>query len=554
MSWNCFSTKLRLRTMVSAFALLATAGGAGTVQGATLEEAIAAALVSNPDVGVVRADRRAVQQELRQARALWLPSVDVTAATGPEYTDNEFRNEDLMTWESRIALRQLLFDGFATQAEVDRQLARVDSSARRVRESSEAVALDAVEAYLDVIRQQAIVREAQINIDNHSRILGFTRDLANQGRGGISDVRQVESRLATAQATFAQANGDLADAKARFQRVVGIPIGETEIPEPPEGALPLDAEQAAALAREASPTVEILRSDLDVARANLRASRSGYYPEFTAEVGASANHNIDGVRGRDNDAQALLRMNYNLFRGGGDVAREREAFARVEEAKFALEQAQRDSEEQARLAFNALTTASNETVALRDGVTASRRTRDAYREEFQLGQRRLLDLLTAENELFLSRTNLVTSEIVEDFAVYQILANTGQLLETLEIDTAPESVNIFREPPAEIDEPLPGDDQIVSNDLQAPPGAEPVAVAAPAAIAAPLGTAEAPPVAEPARADASTPAAPAASAGDESEYDSFGSFWAGLFGGAAGRHAAPPPPSPPHENPQKAPA
>jgi adhesin transport system outer membrane protein len=155
---------------------------------------------------------------------------------------------------------------------------------------------------------------------------------------------------------------------------------------------------------------------------------------------------VEGLEGRDVNAQALVVLRYNLFRGGADIAREREAFLRIKEARESLRVAQRDAEREARVAYNALLTAQARLEALRSGVDAQRATRDIYAQQFDLGQRGLLDLLDAENELFVDRTNLVTATFTETFAVYRVLAVIGVMLDTLEIDRPKAAISIYRKP------------------------------------------------------------------------------------------------------------
>ena len=116
----------RILTVLLAPLLVIT--GAGAV---TLEDSVRATLETNPDIGVVQANREAIDQELRQARAQYLPSIDLRGAAGPEYTDSPTtRNqrgddtETLLRLESQITLSQLLFDGFATQSEIGRASCR----------------------------------------------------------------------------------------------------------------------------------------------------------------------------------------------------------------------------------------------------------------------------------------------------------------------------------------------------------------------------------------------------------------------------------------------
>ncbi|HEX6144068.1 MAG TPA: TolC family outer membrane protein [Geminicoccaceae bacterium] len=420
----------------------------------TLEDTVEVALATNPEVGVVAADREAIDQELRQARALYLPSLDLRGAIGPEYTNSpatrarpgDDNSETLIRMESQVTLTQMLFDGFSTRSEVDRQLARIDSAAYRVREAGEFIALDAIEAHLNVLRNEALVELAEQNVIEHQRILGQVGQLERQGGGTIADVRQTEARVAAANSALATAVGNLRDARAIYRSVVGIPPEDLALPDPPVAAVPGGAEAAAADAFVGNPTVRIAEADIEVARAELQGARSGYYPRLDLEMGAGANRDIDGIEGSDVDAQALVVLRYNLFRGGGDIAREREAFARLREAREVLRRAKRAAEEDARVAYNAFLTAQDRADALEAQAVATRSTRDAYAQQFDIGQRSLLDLLDAENELFIARSNLITAQFTELFAVYRVLAATGDLLMVMDVDAAKESINIYRTP------------------------------------------------------------------------------------------------------------
>jgi adhesin transport system outer membrane protein len=449
---TCRSGNLGLqRLMLALFASVAmVAGAAADAVAQSLAESVRGALESNPEVDIVKTNRRAIDQELRQARAGYLPSLDLRTAAGPEWSDNnttranEGGSDTKFRTEAQLTLSQMLFDGFATRSEVERQQARIDSASYRVEEAAEFTALNAIEAHLDILRNQEIVRFNEQNIAQHERILGQVRDLERAGRGDIADVVQTESRLARAFDTLAVSRGSLADALARYQRVVGSRPGLLEDVEAPTGALPPSTEDAASLASINSPTVMIAAADVDVAAAEMRASRSGFYPRVDLELGGGLNRNIDGAQGRDNDLSGLLVMRYNLYRGGADMALEREAFHRSNEARAQLNNTRRLAEQEARISYNALDTARARTEALTAKAEAQRRTRDAYAQQFEIGQRQLLDLLDAENELFLNRVELTTAVYTERFATYRVLAVVGDLLGTLEVVAPRESISIHR--------------------------------------------------------------------------------------------------------------
>lgn len=437
---------------------------AGGAAAGSLEETIRTALASNPEVGVVKSDRLAVDQELRQARAGYLPSVDVRAAAGPEYTNSVDTRErstrppngdahtTLTRSEAEVKLSQMLWDGHQVRSEVERQRARVNSASYRVEEAAEFVALNAIEAHLNTMRNQEIVRLNQANIEAHRRIRDQVEQLERGGGGDIADVQQTLARIAQAEASLATSAGDLADSQATYVQIVGTPPSGLTLEPPPLSEIPSGADLAAEAASLRSPTVQIAASDVDVSAAELRGTRSNYYPRFDLEVASTAGDNLDGQKGSAVDASALLVLRYNLFRGGADIAREREAFHRVNESRSGLERARRKAEEEARFSFNALTTARARTGSLRAKAEAQRRSRDAYAQQFEIGQRDLLDVLDAENELFLARVGLVTAEYTERFAVYRLLAVSGDLLEALQVGGPREAVNINRTP-AEVQTP-----------------------------------------------------------------------------------------------------
>ncbi len=543
--------------LLASAAILATYA---TAEAGSIVDTVRAAIATNPELEEVRADRRAVDQELRQARARWLPSVDLRAAAGPERSHNANTKDPLSGDDSELLFRseaelrisQLLFDGFETQGEIERQRARVDSAARRVEETAEFVALDAVEAHLEVLRRTRIVELNEENVAQHERILGQVRRLEREGRGDIADVRQTEARLADARANLATARGRLAEAEAAYERVAGIKAENLVLGKAPTAALPKTTEEAAGRASVSNPSVLIAAVDVDVAAAELKKARAGYYPRLDAELSARVADHANGVAMTTDQQSALLVLRYNLFRGGADIAREREAFHRLNEARARLAKKRREAEEQARVSFSALETARARTVALRSKAEAQRRTRDAYASQFEIGQRSLLDLLDAENELFLARVALTTAEYTERFAAYRLLAVTGDLLASLDVAPPRETLDIERRP---ADEPTPERIKEKSQPLVDPamspqPLVDPLEGAPPAEDADITPHVGRPPE-EPVR-----PGQDSAAAGGDAvpRYSSFAAFWQSVAGGGTAGAAAVEPAAGPQTSTAGAPA
>jgi adhesin transport system outer membrane protein len=412
--------------------------GAGTSHAASLEDAVKTAVTTNPDIGVDAKDRLAVDQELRQAKALYYPSVDGRVAAGYDWTlenaaglpgaaGRRFRNENSIT------LTQLLFDGFNAASEVQRQKSRVDSAALRVIATSESIGLDAVQAYLDVMRQQELLQLAEDNQKTHERYLEDMKSRLRGGTGSMADVRQTESRLARAIATVAETKGKLEDTETSYIKTVGEAPENLTKPASVDNLLPASVDMAVAMAIENAPPIAVANADIGVSQAELRQSRADFYPKIDLELSEQWNRNINAVNGQNREELALVVMKWNIFRGGETVAKNEEFVQRLAESREKLGQAERGAEQEARLSWTALQTAKDRVLALDTQVRANEKTRDAYTQQFNLGQRSLLDVLDSENELFISRGDLLTEQYVELFAGYRMLAVQGQLLKTLGI-------------------------------------------------------------------------------------------------------------------------
>ena len=177
----------------------------------TMRDAVATGIATNPEYGTVASSRRATDEELGQGEALFRPSIDVRADTGIEHSDDPSTRggadgddeETLWRKEAAITLTQMLFDGWDAKYEVERQKARVASSAHRVRETAELVGLSIVESYLETLRQRQLLVIARQNVAEHISIMDQIADGVSAGRSTQADSEQAKARLAAAKATEA---------------------------------------------------------------------------------------------------------------------------------------------------------------------------------------------------------------------------------------------------------------------------------------------------------------------------------------------------------------
>ncbi len=405
----------------------------------TLKEAVAVGVETNPESGVVENSRRATDEELRQAKALYYPSVDLNADTGYEWTEDigtrarTGDDESLYRYQVGLTLTQMLFDGFDTFYENERQTHRVRSASHRVRETEEFVGLDIVEAYLDVVRQRRLLDIARENVGQHVSILKRIEDGANAGRSTTADVEQVRARLAASRANEANVIEALRSAEATFNREVGDMPGNLRMPIVPVDALSSDLEEEVKYAQTHSPTLDIFEADVNVAEAEWRGNGSTLYPQIDLQLNARQADNVGGVEDDDKSATALVTMDWNLFRGGADKARVKEFVYRYAQAKERRNDAARAVEDDVRQTWAQMLAAGDRAKQFTSQAAANQQVVRAYMDQFDLDRRTLLDVLDSQNELFVSRSNALNNEVLEMFAVYRLLGLKGQLLPTLDI-------------------------------------------------------------------------------------------------------------------------
>jgi adhesin transport system outer membrane protein len=406
----------------------------------TLQEAVDITIKTHPDVLAASNERNAVAEEVNQALAGYRPTIDLAIGTGWESSDNPtsrgtygHKNVHMNRDEASIQLRQMIFDGMATQNEVLRQTARTESRAYGVFGASENTALEAADAYINVLRTQKLLDLATMNFEAHERTHDQIKLRSERGVDRRADLDQSQGRLSLARANLIAEQSNLRDAETNYLRVVGVNPETLSDPASPVSLIPSSLDEAIATALASHPTLKSAEADVQSAHAQYETAQSPFYPRIDLELGATANNDLDGVDGHNNDITAMLRLRYNLLNGGKDQARSEETAHLINQAAEIRNNTHRQVEQSVRLSWNALETVNRQIDYYEQYVTSSEKSRDAYQQQFNLNQRTLLDLLDSENEVFTARQNLVNAKYDQLYAMYRILNSMGALLHGLEV-------------------------------------------------------------------------------------------------------------------------
>lgn len=419
------------------FKALPFALAASFVQAQTLPQAMQQALDVHPEIQAGVNSRLAADYQLKAAKGGYLPRVDLAAGYGREGTDSVTTRsgsnnhwETLNRSESSLRLTQMVFDGFATSSEVGRQQATVNARAYSLLDASERTGLTVAQVYLDVLTRREFVRLAEENLKSHERIFDQIKLRTDRGVGSGADLDQAEARMAQARNNLITEQTNLADAETNYLSAVGQMPDQLERPADFLALLPANLNEARAQMLENSPVLRSAEADIAAAEQQYEAAKSSFYPRFDAELGRSADNDLDGQNGHNNEWQAMLRMRFNLYAGGSNKADLESKSYLSNQALDIRNNALRQLTEELGLAWNALNNANAQVPIAQQYVDHSANVRTAYQRQFGLGERTLLDLLDSENELFSASRRLAEIKNVQLFSQYRIKATMGQLLKS----------------------------------------------------------------------------------------------------------------------------
>jgi outer membrane protein len=413
--------------------ILTTAGAPARAD--TLRDALTSAYQTNPTLESARAQQRATDEGVPIARAAGLPSASATGS----YTEFLKKSENSFTAPSRTFsggadLGVPIYSGGAVKNRVKAAKIRVEAGQADLRATEASVFSQVVAAYMDVIRTEAIVGLNRKNVGVLQTNLQATSDRFQIGNLTRTDVAQSQSRLAVAQSDLRTAEANLAAARETYIRLVGTAPNALEAP-PPLPNLPGTSDEASVIALDSNPDLiaahqrsRAADKDIDVAGASrlptVRLFAQGSYNNY---FGTLAKGVPDaGVVQHDSAAQAGAQLSIPIFQGGLPAAQRRQAQAT---ASATLEQeiaTERDVIAQVRSAFTSYVASNDLIRSSQVAVDAAALSLEGVRAENSVGNRTILDILNAEQELLNAQVTLVTARRNAYVAGFTLLAAMGR--------------------------------------------------------------------------------------------------------------------------------
>ncbi len=399
----------------------------------TLKEALWQAYIDNPTLEAARATQRATDENVAIQRANGLPSLDASG----QYT--EFLKSSSTSFiaperqlNGSVDLVVPLYLGGAVRNGIRAADERVEAGRADLRGTESAIFTQVVAAYMNVILNESLVQLSANNVEVLDVNLQATSDRFEIGDLTRTDVAQSESRLALARGDLRTAQANLISARENYIALVGQAPADLQAP-PPLPGLPDGPSAAVDFALENNPDLisakqRALAADYDIEVAGagrlpqVSAYSTGGYQNYLGTLGSATGSASQTAT----SAQAGVRLSLPLFQGGGVSARQRQATANAQAALERVVAAERSVIAQVRAAFSSWRAANEIVESSQTAVAAAELSLEGVRAENSVGNRTILDILNAQQELLSAQVQLVTAQRNAYVAGFSLLAAMGQ--------------------------------------------------------------------------------------------------------------------------------
>jgi outer membrane protein len=414
-----------IATAAALAALLASTEG----RAETLIEALSDAYSNNPQILAERANLRATDESVPQALSGWRPTVTFNGATGWQHNENTSPFAPVAGPVPRVAdlnVTQPLYTGGRTVALTAQAEKTVEAERARNIATESTVFLSVVQAYLDVVRDQATL---ELSVNNEQVLRKQLEATADQFRVGAvtrTDVAQAEARLAGATASRLQAEGNLQVSRANYERAVGHPP-ERLVATTLRPVLPATRDDAINLAALNNPNVIAAIFTEDAARDAIDATRAQLLPSLNL-IG-DFNKGIDTITNRETTTSRSVtaRLTVPLYEAGNIYSQTRQATETLGQRRSQTDDVRRTAVQGATQAWEQTSSGRAQIISLQSTIRAAEIALEGTQQEASVGARTVLDVLNAEQELFVNRVQLVTAQHDLALAEFNLVLQIGQL-------------------------------------------------------------------------------------------------------------------------------
>lgn len=394
----------------------------------TLQAAMVRAYQTNPTLQSAQAKLRAVDESVPLAKSGARPSLDFNSQIGQSTLDQNGTQRDTTPRGLGFAVTQPIYKGGRIDSDISSAEKKVLAERANLMDVEQSLFLSVATSYFDVWRDQSTVKLNRKNEEVLRQELQAARDRFKVGEATRTDVAQADSRFSGATATRIQSEGQLANSKATYEKIIGAAPSELAAPDL-NFPIPATLDEAIKLAQDKNPKVISSKFTADSAEHDIETAEGALLPEINLE--ASANRNWDSsaaAAGGEVDTAAITaRLTVPLYRSGADYARTRAAKQTASQRRVEIHASLDTARETAVSAWESLQTAKATIISRQKQVQAANLAFEGVKEESKVGTRTILDRLNAEAEALQARVNLVQAQRDKAVALFSVKSSIGEL-------------------------------------------------------------------------------------------------------------------------------
>jgi outer membrane protein len=404
----------------------------------TLEGSLVLAYQNNPTLNAQRASVRATDEGVPQALSGYRPRVTFNGSVGPQYTDSLTRSSTSRATYTQLSGNmtpsnlgvtgtQTLFNGFQTPNRTRQAESQVQAARETLRVTEQITLLNAVTAYMNLLRDSAILDLQRRNVEVLQEQLRQTRDRFNVGEVTRTDVAQSESRLAAGRSQVLSAEATYKASVATYRQVIGIEPGRLAPGSPVDRFSPSTQGASIGVGTATHPAVTSAQYSVDAALLQVKVAEGALYPTLALQGNVQQSYESSLLQLRTFNASAIAQLTVPIYQGGAEYSLIRQAKETLGQRRLDLDTARDQVRQSIVQAWGQLEAAKANIEATQAQVQAAEIALNGVREEARVGQRTTLDVLNAQQELVNARVALVSAQRDRVVASYTLLSAVGRL-------------------------------------------------------------------------------------------------------------------------------
>lgn len=396
----------------------------------SLKDMVEKTITSNPEVQSRYHKFLEAGYEQDVARGNFLPDANIVST---------YRNQEEMIklnngtatprMNNELVLRQMIFDGFATSNDVKRLGHTSRARYYELQSAMQNTTLEFLRAYIDSMRYRELIQFAKDNYVVHKQLFDRIQERVTAGVARKVDLEQASGRLALAEANLLTEMTNLHDVTARMQRLYGdLPPDTLEAPTFFNAGVQSNAAEALKLAYLQNPDLLSTIEDIQAKEREIKTNEARYMPRLDLQARKNLGTSSDGQNSNAAADVLELTMNFNLFNGFSDRNLVRQTAEKLNSSRDLRDKACVDTRQVVSIAYNDINQLQAQRSYREKHTVSIENAREAYRKQFDIGQRTLLDLLDTENEYFQSKRSLANTQYDMQIAYARVYAGQGELL------------------------------------------------------------------------------------------------------------------------------